>query len=61
MRFVLALVVALALAGVASADMPRGVFGGRAPSFPGGWCAGCAAAVGVTAGGLWLARRMRRR
>lgn len=58
MRFVLALVVTVCMAGVAMADMPRPPL--QRLSAPGGWCAGLMGGLAVALGGLWLARRLRK-
>lgn len=60
MRFVLALAVAVCVAGVVSADMPRPVPGQRVAA-PGGWCGGLMGGLAVTAGGLCLAHWLRKR
>jgi hypothetical protein len=59
MRFVLALVVVVCLAGVAMADIPRPPL--QRLSAPGGWCAGLMGGLAMTLGGLWLARLCRRK
>jgi len=61
MRFVLALVVAVCVAGVAMADIPPS---GPRLSAPGGWCGslmgGLTAGMAVTFGGLWFLKWRRR-
>lgn len=57
MRFVLALLTAVCVAGVAAADIPRP---GARVFAPGGWCGGQMGGRAVTASGVFLARWLRR-
>jgi hypothetical protein len=58
MRLVLALVVTVGVAGVASADMPRPA---QRVFAPGSWCSGLMGGLAATVGGLCLARWWRKR
>lgn len=58
MRLLLALGVAICVAGVAAADMPRP---GPRVFAPGSWCGGLMGGLAVTAGGLCLAHWLRKR